>query len=298
MKLSKTKINILILLIVSLLFTMTFSYAKYASNLVKDYYLKSKGFYFYSDYLDIIPVNNSNNAWDYEAISFNIRNNLNDSVASDYDISYTASCSIEGVSETDVVCNMYNSSTDIYNGIISSVKACINETSDLVDVSSYTEEECNNGGYLYKSIKNEVNLYFDIDLVNQSYIITDLIVDVDVVSTSPYSKTISGKFYIHKDNDQLIVVNMNDYSNYDRLNLYNSSDTSKCIQVSWNTSKFLIDNPYSDFPNYLTDTNNYINEFKIMLEANTSISYVFYKNSFSSTYTIDDFNILEDCTIE
>ena len=62
-------------LFVILIGTAGFSYAKYASSNIWNYYLKSKGFYFTSDYLDSNNKQNINNTWDGNKVLFNIKNN-------------------------------------------------------------------------------------------------------------------------------------------------------------------------------------------------------------------------------
>ena len=86
----KIKYVILGLLLVVMLgaFIYGFTYAKYVYNKAQDYYLKSRKFYFNSDYLGTDTVTNINNLWDLSSVYFNVRNNMNESVATNYNINY------------------------------------------------------------------------------------------------------------------------------------------------------------------------------------------------------------------
>ena len=55
-------------LVVVFLISRSFSYAKYASNTVWNYYLESKGFYFNTD----LSTGNTDNNWDGSSITFDV----------------------------------------------------------------------------------------------------------------------------------------------------------------------------------------------------------------------------------
>ena len=74
----KIKSGFVVLLVLTLIFVITkgFSYARYASNAVFNYYLSSKGFYFESEDLSFDTKNNVDTMWDGEKVYFTISNNI------------------------------------------------------------------------------------------------------------------------------------------------------------------------------------------------------------------------------
>lgn len=285
----------LLIIMGSLLGFFSFTYAKYISKSVWDYYLKTVGFYFYSDNLGFTAVKNIDNLWDGESVYFNIKNNLNQTVITNYDIGYTAVCTVTGEAASYSTCHMNGSGTDTYTGILSSIKICINSTTDGIDVSGYDEETCELGGYDWTSRISTQDLYFDVVLTNQSYEISDVVVNVEVTSTSPYNKTLIGEFTLHKRNveEHAVTLNYDNYSNYDRLIIFNSHSSNKCVKITWDASKLIIDADSSEFISYATDLNGYINEITLNINAKNNLSYIFYKRDFDAVYNVTEFTIEE-----
>lgn len=275
------------------------TYAKYVSDSVWNYYLKSKGFYIHSDYLDTDPVSNVNNLWNGESIHFNLSNSLNQNVISGYDIQYTISCDILGEASSYTECHLNGTTSNIGDGVLSSSQICVNKTGNGVNVSSYTEEECNMGGYSWDYQVAEKDLYFDVILTDSSYTANDVLVKITVSTTSPYSKILIGEFKLHKINDvnQSITMNYKNYSNYGRLIITNSYLTNKCITISWDSDKLLIDSNDNDFISYEMSSNGYINKIKLNINPQKNISYIFYKKDKTAVYNVSEFNLeeLESC---
>lgn len=270
-----------------------FTYAKYVYNKAQDYYLSSRKFYFESDYLGTESITNVNNLWDLGSIQFNVRNNDNDALITNYNITYTVECTIEGDASNYLSCNI----NDPNNGTLSSTLGCTNNTNDLVDVSGYDEATCNNSNYNWENQITTNDIYFDIEKTDNTYNLEDVTVNIRVTSTSPYEKVLLGKFVLHKkETDEVNVTsNYEDYDNYGRLNIYNTSEVNKCIQVSWNADNLKIDSINQEFSSYLVDANNYINSIIIPIETKRSKSYVFYKNGGiydNTSFTISD---SDDC---
>ena len=87
-------LSVIVLGVLSII-TSSYSYAKYVSNYVWNYYLETKGFYFSSDQLDTTKIVNVNNNWNFDRTYFTLRNSDNDFLVSDYDIDYTVKCVIQ-----------------------------------------------------------------------------------------------------------------------------------------------------------------------------------------------------------
>lgn len=272
-----------------------FTFAKYVYNSVWDYYLKSKGFYFSSDYLGSNVVNNVNDLWNGDSVHFNIKNNLNDAVITNYDIDYSVSCEVEGDAASYADCHMNGTTSSSTDGVLSSFETCVNNTSDQVDVSSFAKTDCELGGYDWVNQVATKDLYFDVILTNSNYELKDVIVNVAATSTSPYSKTLSGNFVLHKTNIEAGKVDLSykNYSNYDKLVVSNSYPNAKCVKLSWDSDKLLINANHNTFSSFETDTNGYINAIEFNIDAKDSLNYMFYSKNFNTTYNVNEFSIEE-----
>lgn len=297
MKIKKKHIILIsILLVSSIAVIYGVTSAKYISNSVWNYYLKSKGFYFSSEQLDSgSVVKNADSQWDGGSVNFSINNSLNQSVITDYDIGYTATCTVTGDAAAYAECHMNGTTLNSQDGVLSSLQACSNKTDDQVDVSTFNKTDCELNGYDWVSQKVTKNLYFDVVLTNTNYEISDVVVNVTVSSTTPYSKTLSGDFRLHKagTKGEDVTLSYKNYSNYDRLIVTNPSSTTKCVKVTWDASKLVINADSSGYSSAATDLNNYINEIKFNIDPKESLSYIFYSKSFNTTYSVSEFTLAE-----
>lgn len=295
MKKFKKYIFILVLVaIVVLLSKSTYTLAKYVYNSAWDYYLKSKEFYFSSDYLATTVVKNVDNLWNGESVYFNIKNNYNQTIITDYDISYKAVCSVQGDASSYVQCHLNGSDSNTSEGVLSAYQTCINNKNNGINVSSYDKTSCELGGYEWNNQIATKDLYFDIVLIDDNYEISDLTVNVTVTSTSPYKKILTGDFFLRKAsiNENDITMEYKNYSNYGRLIVTNTYSVSKCVKIMWNANNLLIDLE-DEISYYGTDNDGYINEIAFNIGAKNSIGYIFYKRDFSETYDITEFSIID-----
>lgn len=261
-----------------LLFTYGFSFARYISNTVWNHYLQTKGFYFNSKTLGKDVVNN---IWDGESIYFDLKNSLNDLVATDYDITYQVTCNII---ESDVSsqCHINGTNSNTYIGTLSSDYTCINDTGDGVIVSDFDRNTCQMKGYRYAAVKTVQDIYFDI--VGNA---NDVLANITVTSLEPYTKTISSDFILHKDQSEEGNIKLQ-YNENKQLIITNSYNEDKRIKINWNSSKLrIIEDVSSDFQ---VDTEGYINEMIITIDKKNSLSYQFYEINESS---VNDFSLIE-----
>lgn len=297
MNMRKNKKIYWLLLIVAAIFVgiYGFSFARYVSDSVWNYYLKSKGFYFSSDNLDEETTKHINNLWDGGSIHFNVKNNLNQSVITDYDISYNVTCTILGDAAEHAECHLNGTKSNSQDGVLTSSQICVNNTGNNVDVSSLNKTDCELGGYNWVEQIATNDLYFDIVVTDENYTLSDITVSIKATSTAPYSKTLKGDFILHKidvNNDQ-IIMNYKNYDGYDRLNVTNTYNSPKCAWVSWDANKLRIDNKNANISSYETDSNGYINKIIFSISAQNSVSYIFYKTDFSKTYNVTEFLLIE-----
>lgn len=294
-KIKKHKFLIMIVTVISFLCIFGFTYGKYVSNSIWNYYLESKGFYFSSDYLGTTESKNVDNLWDGESVAFNIKNSVNQNVITGYDIGYNVSCEIQGDAASHAECHLNGTNLSTQTGVLTSIGACQNKSNDNVDVSSYNKTNCELGNYnwLYQAATN--NLYFDIVLTDQQYTLKDVSVNITATSSTPYQKTLIGNFTLHKSNatSDAVTLDYKSYSNYERLTIANSYANTKCVKLTWNSSNLLIDTNSTGISSSNVDENDYINEIKFNISKKTSLSYIFYKRHFSETYNVNDFTIEE-----
>ena len=135
------------------------SLARYCSSSVWNYYLESHGFYFSSDFLGN-DKRNVNTLWDGNSVHFNLKNNSNNSLITDYDIRYTITCEV--LSDIPAVCKLNGTQNSSLNGVLSHNSRCVNNV-DQVDVSSLTKTECELGGYDWQVLAVNQDVYFDVE---------------------------------------------------------------------------------------------------------------------------------------
>lgn len=289
---------IIITLIIGLIIgvTLCFTNAKYIKSSLWQYYLKSKNFYFTSDYLNITSKNNVNKLWDGSYIQFNLNNSLNSSVFSEFDINYTAFCQIEGNEASYIGCRFLISQDDTQTGVLSKHESCKNLSDDGVIVSEYTKQECEIGGYDWqKEVANEI-LLIDVYLLDNTKVINDVMVNVEVTSTAPFTKTLYGTFDLHKvpQTESNIFVEYDDYDTYGNLSVLNSQNTNTCLTIAWDSNNILIQDGI--YEKKTADANNYINKIELNIGVLDNRVLLFHYRNPENNYTADDYTITEiDC---
>ena len=264
------------------------TYAKYVYKEAHNYYLQSKGFYFTSDYLDVNTKQTVNNYWDGSSVYFNIKNNINESIVTDYDINYKVKCTTNNANAT---CNLNGSGKNEIDGVLKLNAVCENNTSDGVDTSTFTYEECSSNGYTWNNMVVSEEMYFDI--VGDD--ISRVNVNLEISSISPYKKTLVGKFILNKVKTTTdIDIKYKDYSEYGILNLRNNSNTTRCVVVSFDPNNLLV-NEYNTAKSYTKNSDNYIDSLTISINSSSSANYKFYKKN-NITYDASSFTIVDiDC---
>lgn len=291
MKYRLKKKNILILcgiLVGIVLLNYAYTYAKYVANSTWNYYLQSKEFFFSSDSLDSEGFKNVNTTWDGNKTTFNIKNSISLDKITDYDIKYDVSCEV--LQGDGAKCLMNGTGTNTFSGTLSSNQMCINKTDDNVDVSNYNKSKCEIDGYTWSKIEATKELYFEIDKN-----IDDVVVLVTLKTKEPYSKTITGTFTLHKGTKEIekIVKSYESFTNYDILTIKNSYQTSKCVDIKFDSTKFRIDTDNLDIKKYEEDTDGYVNKVSLQLERNNDYKIKFYKTKFDELYDDSYFTVEE-----
>lgn len=282
-----------IILGIGIFITCGFTFAKYASNAIWNYYLTSKEFYFTSDELKEENQQNINNQWDGSSTYLTLKNSSNESNVTDYDISYKATCTIKNSSVNSSRCVLSGTNSDTFEGVLSSHEMCINKSVDGIDVSNYSKADCEVNGYEWTNKVASKDLYFDIIADSE---VEDVTAVVTVTSTSPYKKTLTGEFILKKDKYQeKIQMLYHNYNNYDELVVTNSYNQKKCVNIKWDSSKLKIDYEEDKITSYEEDENGYINSINLTIPAKNNLNYKFYKLD-KNNYNTSSFTLTEkDC---
>ena len=271
----KKKRDLLILIILaSFLFISSVSLAKYVSNKVWNQYLKSQGFYFESEDLSTTGKTTVNTLWNGLQVDLVVQNNNLDQVT-DTDIEYEMICSIEGDQKNSLKC--LSNGKDKYTGVLSSTSTCVNDSN--IDTSNLTKTECELKGYTWKSMIAKNNLYFEVVKTDETYDLGDVTVNVTITSKTPYKKTLKGTYILKYNNikEGEITSSYKNYNDYNRLNITNSYDTNKCVNISYDGSTKIIDVDSSLVKGSNQEGN--INEIEFTIKGKTSESFIVYDSS-------------------
>ena len=186
-------------------------------------------------------------------------------VVTDYDINYTVTCTIEGDASNYTECRINGEEINTLDGVLSTFETCVNNKGDGIDVSSFNKTDCELEGYEWVNEPSIKEFYFNVILLDPDYELKDVTVNVTATSNSPYRKTLSGDFILHKisEEEKGVTIDYKNYENYDSLIISNSYPIEKCVKVSWDASKLVIDADKSEFSSFEVDENGYINEIKV-----------------------------------
>lgn len=291
----RTKYLLIFIVFLSLICVVTssYSYARYVSNQVWNYYLGTKGFYFSSNQLGVSKVTNVNSNWDYGKTWFTIKNSENNFLISDFDIEYNVKCTIQNDVSTHSKCIINGTDSDTFKGTISYLNVCKSNI-DGIDASLYNKEQCEENGYEWKVEETFKDLYFEV--INTDDKSLDYVsVLIEVTSTSPYQKTLLGEFNLSGGelSENGIKLDYKEFNNYSRVIISNSYDENKCVKLSWNSSNLKIDESSEKVSTYQYDDNNSINEIELKINKRESISYLFYRTDFTKNYSNENFNLVE-----
>ena len=325
-KLSKIKLFFIVFgLLILLTFIIKPSYARYIYNGIKDYYYESQNFYFSCDKLSSNGANFQLDNWggvNTFPVTYNLTSTKNDLVASPDDVEYRVvahECSSNYYIVTSAFGNHavgdhipyagYKDLSDDDKARCTPTATCtITKESGVIDDNTHTDFFI-------------VNITPNTTLVQGDYV--SLYVEVE--STSPYKKTISGTvrlnvgvpgisyeivdkggqpyldFKITNTLDYYRVVTPFSGHTYgqtielDEYNQLSDADKAKCtsalINLSFDPSTIVIDVTSNFYDNTYSNTTQivngkpYINGITFGVERLSSISIRFYKSNASANYT-------------
>lgn len=283
----KNKINLGIFLVVFLLlvlvFTKGFSYAKYASNTMFNYYLNSKGFYFESDELSLNNNEIVDTMWNGEDVVFSLTNTSKGNNSTEYDIEYEVTCKVlEGENKTCFI----NGISDTYKGVLSANFGCS-------DSSQKNRELCESTGGEWVAKKGVSQLKFGV-IGEDGQDLSGAKVKITVTSTKPYKKILSATYNLIKDSQLLGSLTMNYSKNRLKSNLVisNSYNENKCVMLKWDSSKFAFDGGSVNELN-VSQIDGDIDSVYFMVDKMSSVLLEFFEIDEQKEYDENYFNLIE-----
>ena len=287
------KKQILILLLILIFITIIIVFGRFLTSSIKDFFVRSREFYFYSDKLSedtaIFQIDNWSGVDDY-VITINMNSLENNLKSTSYDISYSiqSSCSDNAICELSKTEGIIyaNTNNDIFTVTITPTKQL--KTGDKVEVEIVADSTSK----YKKTLKGKFTLV--VGKENLSYQITD-------ASQSPYLElriTNTLTYYnVSEPFDSYTVGQKIDSDTYLGLSDINKAKCySVMVTLNFDPSKVLLDitnEEYQEATNIVnTQINgkNYVSGFTIEIDAISSINLRFYKTDVTKDYTYPNNN--------
>ena len=290
----KKKIILLTIIFCSILIIIVSStFAKYVYNSAWSYYLHSRGFYFYSDSLNNDNKKNSILKWDGTDIKFEIRNNENDNLVSEYDISYTVTCEVLNEEKEYLSCNLNNTGESTSSGKLSSSSKCIDEKGEK-NVDNLIKSECELSGYTWKNEVTNKEISFNLELKDETKAIDEVSVQIKVESTYPYKKVLKGVYNLNLIEEQMeYELDFQNFSAFGELTIINKLERDKCFYISFDEKELLYNNFSSEVIETYDTKDGIINKLKVKIKSNTSSVFDFYKIIPENEYSLENFTLEE-----
>ena len=278
---------LIILIAIALIVPIGYTVSRYVMNVLKDYYIESKNFYFNSNRLKednpMYLINNWSGVGTF-TIDISLNSNKNHILASDFDVSYNLSYTCS----QDVIC-----SSDKNSGVIYTATHTDNVIISITPTRAFDDGE-------------------------------SVIINVSATSTSPYVETISADFKIvvgkrgiaytiddQADRPYLLVSITNAIAEYNVIEAFggylvgdkidsrtyralSSVNKAKCVSItvelSFDPNEIVLDttNSIRGLNTLNTQTVNgvsYISHISFPMEALTSSEIRFYKLDYTEDYT-------------
>lgn len=279
-------ITVFLVLVVTLVVTNGFTYARYASNAIFNYYLSSQGFYFDSDDLAYDTKSIVDTMWDGGKVYFTLNNSANESLASETDIVYNVTCSIEEENTTKK-CLINGTDSSEYQGTLSALFACTDGVSaDEITCKSYEKDWVAKG--------SSSKLYFEVIDENEEEVLSAN-VKLVVTAVKPYKKELSAIYNLIRDNSELGDLSMKYEKGLLKSNLIvtNSYNEDKCVALSWASKDFIYDVNSTSVLGTENDNEGNINEVYFLLNKLDSVALGFYEKDSNIAYSELYFDLVE-----
>ena len=283
------KKHIIIISIILIVVSITFSYGRFIYNGLKNYYLSTKSFYFNSDKMSDNGSYYQLDNWsgvEPVTITFNMDSKKNNLVASPdnitYDIEFSCSNNVTCVASKETGLIMNGNNTDSFSITMTpNINLYEGDYIELNVSASATDPYTKTISGRFKINVGEIGLSYEIkDEPGRAYL------DFDLTNTLDYYKVIT-PFGSYNQNDKI------DISEYLSLS---SEDKKKCasavITLSFSPNLLRLDMTNEAFLQSITtstsimsDGYDYLNSVTFGVEALSSTSVRFYKLNTNNNYT-------------
>jgi hypothetical protein len=283
-----TKTIAVIIVTIILIYTIP-TVAKYVTDRIKSYYLKSKDFYFSSNLLDTSNTTYQIGTWSGAGsfdVEFELYSKENDYLFSESDITYTVTSNCS----TDAVCTLSKSSGTLFASDtthMDTITVHVNpqrvfqaNESVTINVTAkstapYTKELKATFQYI---VGMEGVSYTIEDEANRTYLLLKVTNDIDYC-------TVINAFGSYTPGN---LISDSVYRTLSESNKHNC--VSQYISLSFNPNQLLLDNTSNVMDNATYNTTtiggiNYINSLNFAIAPNSTIAIKFYKIDMTANYT-------------
>lgn len=284
----KKKQLLILSLILICIFSFVVIFGRYVTNDIKDFFIRSKEFYFYSDKLSenmsVFQIDNWTGVDDY-VITINMNSRKNNIKATTYAIEYDIkyACSNNAICQLSKTHGVISESTNTDSFNLTITPNTQLETGDRVVV----EIEATSTTNYIKTIKGRFTLV--VGKENLSYEITDK-------SQSPYMElSITNTLSYYIINEAFDEYTQGQKISSDVYLSLTEEQKKKCyssiVTISFDPTEILLDitnENYQNATNITTTTidgKTYINGFSLAIDAISSVDLRFYKVDTSEDYT-------------
>lgn len=283
-------VSVIVLVLTTLFLLVTIVFGRYIRNIVNNYILETKAFYFNSSVLGVNGKNYSIVNWDgvnSYPLTIDVNNRKNSLRHTSVDITYNISYNCPAT----VQCSLSKTSGIIYTDTeVDSYILTVTPLQNFYEGDTVTVTTTVESTFPYRKIMS-ATYTIGVEKSNFSYNITDAVNDkyllLNLVNSISYYE-VSERFGDYDVGDQ---VSLDEYA------LLTQAEKDKCfsaiVTVQYNPQVLLVDMTDSLYlrhlnTNYQETTLNgyqYVSRFSFKVNAASSNSIIFYKNDITQNYT-------------
>lgn len=278
-KIKKYFIIMVVLVGLSLFLNLGYTLAKYVNNQYWDYYFNAKDFYFYSDNLNGDSEEIIDKYWDLQNIHFNIKNNQNDLLVTEYDIDYEVECLVLGEASSHAKCVLNGSNNNKTTGKLSALFKCVNYTRDGIKVDQYSQSECETNNYSWQAVPTKSEHFFNIEITDDEYELGQIVTEITLTSIAPYKKTLKGTYVLTNNliND-VVKIKYHDLDNFGNLIITNEKNQKEIVEIEFDSEELTLDINQEIISYFLTE-NELINKIYLEVSSRSSVNVLFLKKN-------------------
>lgn len=278
-------LSISALLVVGFLSIILFkSNARYTNYQEFNHLYESSKFYFSSNNLDSENKYNVINYYDFNNITFNLKNSLNEEQISQYDLEYEITCEVKDEANEYYKCLIDDKDNNVLKSELKKKITCVEDI-------NLTEEECTEQKYTKKLTENIKEHTFKLEKIKDNYELDNVTVSLKATTKKPFTYLLEGTYILNLNTnikDTILINNLNDTKSSCEYLISNTYKENKIIKLNINTTNLIIDETskiYLDKIASTTNVDNYINSITFNLNTNNSLKINLYKKDFDSECT-------------